>query len=63
MEYALWLQLLIHSSLMLLVCQAVVWVLRRTDAAQRYRAALFAFLLLMLLPAFSVALSSHAVER
>ncbi len=52
MNYAFWAQLLVQSGLVLLVCQAVHFVPRRTDAAQQYRIALFGFLLLALLPAF-----------
>ncbi|HZQ55710.1 MAG TPA: M56 family metallopeptidase [Bryobacteraceae bacterium] len=56
MNYAFWAQLLVQSGLVLLVCQAVHFVPRRTDAAQQYRIALFGFLLLALLPAFSAVL-------
>lgn len=56
MDYAFWAQLLVQSSLVLLVCQAVHFLPRRTEAAQQYRIALFAFGLLALLPVFSAVL-------
>jgi TonB family protein len=56
MDYAFWAQLLVQSSLVLLACQAVHWVPRRTDAAQQYRIALLGFGLLALLPVFSAIL-------
>ena len=56
MDYAFWMQLLVQSSLVLLVCQAVHFLPTRTDAAQQHRIALFGFLLLALLPVLSAVL-------